>query len=348
MLKLNVVGQVYGTSGYAIHTANVIRELIKLGVDVSLETNPFPGWEFNEFKENIQKNYPYDDTLMIVTPEWLEVKSGDRIKKLCCYGVFEGTKVPPYWVDIAKKDYVYKIIVPSQHTKQAWINGGLSENKLIIIPHGYNPVFKPEGKKKFNDDVFRFLFVGGWRNGPFDRKRVDLLVRAFCAEFKPEEKVELFLKFNMAYQDQNNIVNQLNILNLPEKRPKIALSFDTVPDEGMAEMYRSCQCFINPTMGESFSIPNLEAVACGVPSLATNFGGQTDFLPKEWLIAIDKMIPAPAEPWIYSWAEWAVPDMLDMQRHMRKAFNGELKGNPELTKGLTWENTARKIKELFE
>jgi glycosyltransferase involved in cell wall biosynthesis len=284
---------------------------------------------------------------MITTPEWWDIKRGDRIPQLFGYGVFEGTCIPPKWAEYTNRSYVTKVIVPSTHTKNAFIKGGTKEDKIVVIPHGVNlESFYPKDRPK--NDYYRFLFVGGWAQGENDRKGLEILLRAFCAEFKPEEKVELFLKINSSYQDPQVVINNLESLGLPKDRPRIQVTFDMVDDNRLAEVYRTSDCFVMPTKGEAFCMPCLEAMACGLPVIATDFGGQTDYLPKEGLIKIEKFIPATGEPWIYEWAMWALPSQEHLQQLMRKAFNGELKGHPELAKDYSWKNTANKIVEMMK
>ena len=351
-MKINLCANIFGESGFAVHGRHLARALKEEGIDLGIETYLPPNYmntdEWIEFRENIEKNYAYENTVMISAPEYWEVKAGDKIKNFIPIGIFEGTQVSPNWIRIAEKDFVTKLIVPSEHTKKAfesWQNEKVNK-KLVIIPHGVSlNIFKPIERPK--NEKFRFLFVGGWKTGIYDRKGLDIALKAFCAEFKPEEPVEFFIKFNMAYQDQNTVINNLNALNLPLERPKISLSFDQISEEKLVKVYQESDCFVMPTKGEAFCMPCLEALATGLPVIATDFGGQTDYLPKEGLIKVEKFIPATAEPWIYEWAKWAIPSQSHLQELMRKAFNGELKGNLEITKNYSWNNEAKKIVELL-
>ena len=52
-----------------------------------------------------------------------------------------------------------------------------------------------------------------------------------------------------------------------------------VADSEMARLYACFDLFVLPTAAEGWCLPLQEAMACGVPALATDYGGHTDFFP---------------------------------------------------------------------
>jgi len=56
------------------------------------------------------------------------------------------------------------------------------------------------------------------------------------------------------------------------------LQFEAVSDADLANIYRAFDVFALPTMGEGFGIPILEAMACGVPVVATACSAVTELL----------------------------------------------------------------------
>ena len=55
-------------------------------------------------------------------------------------------------------------------------------------------------------------------------------------------------------------------------------------------MYRACDLFVSPYRGEGFSLPTLEAMACGLPVVVTKGGATDDFIRDDcaWMIPAEK------------------------------------------------------------
>ena len=355
-MKLNIFGNPFGESGYAIHTMNLVKALQQEGLRTGLEILDAPqNWQSTvpvEVKKAIEEDSTYWSTLMISMPESWSLKSGDRCKPLIGFGVFEGDKISTSWK--IHSNGVDEIWVPSEHTKKAFEKGGVFKN-IEVIPHGFDEkIFNPEVKvsKELKDERFNFLFVGGWRDGEKDRKGLDIALRAFCSEFKLEEKVKFTAKLNMAYQSPEVLHENLRKLNLPTptQRPEIQLIMENTSLKNMAVMYASADCLVQPSKAEAFLMPALEATACGTPVIAGDFGGQTDYLNREnLLIETEEMVPATGEPWIYGEAKWAKPSQADLQKKMRFAFeNQDLikkwagEDSKKALETMTWRHTARK------
>jgi glycosyltransferase involved in cell wall biosynthesis len=50
-----------------------------------------------------------------------------------------------------------------------------------------------------------------------------------------------------------------------------------VPDRVLADFYNTFDVFTLPTQGEGFGLPILEAMACGTPTVVTDYSGHVDF-----------------------------------------------------------------------
>ena len=73
-------------------------------------------------------------------------------------------------------------------------------------------------------------------------------------------------------------------------------------------------------MGDAFNIPCLEAMACSLPVITTNYGGQTDFVNNEngWLVDYEyKLVTWDVS---YEGSSWAVPDIGKLRLVMREAY----------------------------
>jgi hypothetical protein len=329
MLKVNVVGDIFQPTGYGIHTLELAKALDDIGIDIGLELNYAPpNWEnlvTNQVRNMVLKDNRNEINIMITYPYQWMLKKSERVKTIG-FGVFEGSKVHSSWSRIANEDFINQIWVPSQHTKDAFITGDVMKT-INIVPHGvdltlFNQDAKPDPNLK--SDKFTFLYVGGWAQGSNDRRAVDVLLRAFTSEFKRDDKVRLLLKLNPSYgQDQRFFTQAIESLNLSKKedRAEIVIIMNLVPYQQLPSVYKTADVFVMPTKAEAFSLTCLESMACGVPVIATNYGGQTEYINTRngWLVN-GEMKRATDMNIFYEEALWMTPYQDLLQKCMRLCF----------------------------
>ena len=91
----------------------------------------------------------------------------------------------------------------------------------------------------------------------------------------------------------------------------------------MGSLYRSVDCFVLPTRGEGWGMPVLEAMACGLPVIATDWSGPADYLHEGvgYPLAVRSLVPARARcPW-YEGFEWAEPDVDHLRFLLREVVD---------------------------
>jgi len=125
-----------------------------------------------------------------------------------------------------------------------------------------------------------------------------------------------------------------------------------VPAHQLGALYRSVDCFVLPSRGEGWGLPILEAMACGLPVIATDWSGQTDFINDEiaYPLAIEGLIPAKARCPYYKGFKWAEPSYENLRALMRRVYEnreearvkGEL-ASAEVLGKWTWRHSAEKI-----
>lgn len=363
--RVNIWAPVLGTTGYACHARGLALALQELGTTIHLEPSDInPDWKqrLPDALHASVLNSEADATIAIQLPPAWNLKKGSHShgrKKFYGFAVFEGSRMPRSWETYFTEDFVTEVWFPSLHSINAFHNSynpDLVTAKPRIIPHGVNTaIYTPEGSKLpgMENPEFKFLFVGGWKDGERDRKGLDIALRAFCAEFTKEEKVQFIVKINTAYGPAQKVITDLESLKLPDKnqRPLIRLIFDNLTEEQMAQLYRSADALVMPSKAEAFCLPIMESLACGTPAIATKYGGQEEYLTaaEGALINIERMEPATGESWIYADTEWARPSQKHLQEIMRSAFDQQ-----ELWKNkkqacvykaslYSWKATAEKV-----
>lgn len=199
----------------------------------------------------------------------------------------------------------------------------------------------------------KFIFVGckGWAHGINDRGGMQFLLKAFCEEFKKENDVELLCKINVAYNHPTwQLPLELQKLGLsPEDCKNIKFIVNNIDYNELPQFYQQGDVFVSPTMGDSFNLPCIEAMSCGLPVITTKFGGQTDYVNEKngWLV--DYELVDITWDISYEGNKWAMPKIEHLRSLMRYAYEHreecKNKGNEALNtaKQLTWEASAKKL-----
>lgn len=260
--------------------------------------------------------------------------------------------LPVEWVrEINEK--VDEVWVHTEFVRDAYVNSGVDSEKVVIIPLGVDPDrFNPQAPlaKLNTDKCFKFLFVGGTIN----RKGVDLLLKAYCAEFTKDDDVCLVIK-DFFYQ--SHFAYLIQVLKGVKGAPEILYHYGNIPFEQLPSLYTACDCYVHPYRGEGFGLPILEAMACGLPVVVTNFGACLDFcnLDNSYLIAA-KVVHWPQkrvdQMETVDYPFWAEPDISELRRLMRHIFENRdeakkkgLRASSEVLGRFTWKKTAEQMRE---
>ncbi len=159
-MKINLVGSIMGITGYDSHCRQLVNHLYHLNPDIKLDVPLQPDWvrHVTDAELNMinKESRVADVTIAVMTPPYWRIAMGDNCKKFVGFCVWEGDKIPDYWVEYLMDGRVDQIWVPSQHTKdaiiktigesctQGYIPGG-DWDKIKIVPHGVDlSLFSPK------------------------------------------------------------------------------------------------------------------------------------------------------------------------------------------------------------
>jgi GT2 family glycosyltransferase len=263
------------------------------------------------------------------------------------WSMLEVTGLPPEWV--AGCNAMDEVWVPASFNVETFRRSGVRA-PIRVMPFGVDVDYlNPDVTSYRPSTRFTFLSVFEWG----ERKAPELLLRAYVDEFKESEDVLLLLSvFNR--DPTIEVRAEIAKLGLPPGPPIAVMVNPEFPDHQMGALYRSADCFVLPTRGEGWGMPVLEAMACGLPAIATAWSGPTDFLNEDvgYPLQTEGLVPAEARCPYYAGFEWAQPDYEHLRHLMREVFTNPdearqkgLAAAAEVTTNWTWQHAARRVRE---
>lgn len=235
------------------------------------------------------------------------------------YTMLEVTGLPKEWVEHCNK--MDEVWVPSLFNLETFRNSGVKV-PIHLMPLGVDTnYFNPLIKKFPVSEDFKFLTVFEWG----ERKAPEDLIKAFNRTFRAKEPVVLLCKANCT-DPSVNVPEIIRSLNLDPEGGRIEFIFNKyLPYYQLGSLYRSADCFVLATRGEGWGMPILEAMACGLPVIATNWSAQTTFMNSynAYPLQVKKLIPAVAKCPYYKGFKWAEPDSDHLSALMRHVFENQ-------------------------
>ncbi len=342
--------QIGAPSGYAVSAREMILQLDAQSVDVHLAYLYGTDWmdtQRDDHRIAAMRQRPKDLSLpqVVYASGDLFCKNSGRYR--IGYTMLEVDGIPHDW--ILQGNALDEIWVPSTFNRETFINSGL-QAPVYVLPLGVNPDFyNPNIRAYRPTQRYTFLSVFEWG----ERKAAEVLLRAYHRAFSRQDDVLLLLKI-INTDPGVDVYRQIAELGLPDNGPPVTLLYNQeLPVHQMGSVYRSADCFVLPTRGEGWGMPVIEAMACGLPVIATDWSAHRDFMTEDvaYPLQVAQLIPAKAKCPYYEGFRWADPDedhLIHLMRYVvEHQDEAKVKGALASKKVLgawTWRHAAQQIK----
>lgn len=354
------IGPVFDSSGYAQAARGNIIAMIRAGIDLTISPVSFEqqyanlGSDAQTIQSYVDRKGYWDTNLIHLTPEnWPRCIQSNKYN--IGYTAWETSKLPSSWVPLI--NMVNEVWVPSKFNEEVFRSSGITI-PIRVVPH---PIATPKivTITTPSDDNYKFYSIFQWT----ERKNPIGLLTAYLTEFRSDEPVVLYLKtYHMGWTDKQQNIVKTYVRELKEKLglasyPKIQFIGNLLSDDDIARLHQIGDCLVLPHRGEGFGLVPATAMSYGKPVIATNWGGNLEFMNKDNSYLVDgELTTVEGMPWSKydSSQQWIEPNLGQLKNLMRfvylnqdKAKEKALLGQQNIKYILSYESIGLLIKGLM-
>ncbi|MEY2460566.1 MAG: hypothetical protein QOG30_2396, partial [Acidimicrobiaceae bacterium] len=237
--------------------------------------------------------------------------------------MFETDGLPDEWRD--QCNTMDEVWVPSEHNLRSFAKAGVTVSKLHKVPETFDTeLFDPDVAPMAIEglDGFVFLSMFSW----IPRKGWDVLLRAWFEEFGAQDDVTLVLKTDTDHAQGTDTRHEVDafvrgqLQRNPKKGPRIVVLDKPIDSTDLPRLYRASDAFVLATRGEGWGRPLMEAMAMGLPTIATRWSGNLEFMTDDnsYLVGYD-LVDTPPNDWHHG-QRWAQPSLRELRRALRRVY----------------------------
>ena len=242
--------------------------------------------------------------------------------------MFETDRAPERWVTpLLDRDELW---VPSRFNVETFARSGIPEERMRILGgtmdfDGFTSgevepwdLGAPEGSFVFLTN-FDFSERKGWKQ----------LIQGWARAFGPSDDVCLVLKTGSFYVEDGDLQGRIDhflryeLGVSPDRLAPIKLMWDRLPVTAMPRLYAGADAYVLPSRGEGWGRPYMEALAMGLPTIASRWSGNLEFMDDatSWLVD-GEVVPVPEDAEVfnrlYKGHGWFEADVDELAAAMRE------------------------------
>ena len=267
-MKLRLLGQRTNLGGGILfsHLVDALRNVYfpeNIVEEVDLFDDP-------QVERAVRSATAQDINIWIWPDDRVELLKGTQI----VWAMFESDRLPRHYLRSLNADFDL-VWVPSSWGRDVLITNGVAAERIDIVPLGVdaNAFHTYLRRSTERSSLFRFLAVGKFEK----RKGYYELLQAFTEAFGNSAAVELVIKADY-FLDLENKRTAFSEMVATFGISNVRLMEGNWSREQLFGLYSCCDAFVFPSRSEAWGLPAIEAVASGLPIIATFYSGHTEFL----------------------------------------------------------------------
>lgn len=215
--------------------------------------------------------------------------------------MFETDRIPENWSNLLEG--FQEVWVPCRHNYEIFAAGGIAESKLRVIGETLDfDRFRPGLAREpsaLGAPAGHFTFLSNFDFS--ERKGWRQLLLAWAQAFHPNDPVCLVLKTrSVAHHDgrfvRERIADFLRRSGGRRSTAPVRVIARMLPAVEVPGVYAAADAYVSASRGEAWGRPYMEAMAMGLPTIGTRWGGNLEFMSdaNSWLVD-GRLVPVPDE-----------------------------------------------------
>ncbi len=209
-----------------------------------------------------------------------------------------------------------EIWTPSQFSKDSLLR--LLRKPIEVVPH-----YLPRQQRRLRDHSrpFTVLAMADSRSS-LSRKNPAGAVHAFVDAFGQSSDARLILKLSGRDAEIEAFTAGLGDVL---QQPNIEIMTGHLDDAALSAVYERADALISLHRAEGFGLPMLEALARGIPVVATGWSGNVDFTnASNSLLVPYRLVTVDDPAAIYQGSQWAEPDIAAAATSLRRLADDDV------------------------
>lgn len=264
-------------------------------------------------------------TLMDV---WVLTQPLFKNLRMACWVPVDHEPVPPNVANFFKRTGA-TVIAMSRYGQAALHDAGV---EALYVPHGidadlFKPIPQAEARRTTGSvpmDAFVVGMVANNKGNALPRKAFPEVFEAFGRFHRKHPDAFLYLHTSMEEESGLNLWELAKVMGIPREAIACTPPFELymgIDAWKMPWVYSQFDVLINPSLGEGFGIPIIEAQACGVPVIVNDHSAMPELLGAGDIVSGKRLYDPSQGAWFQT------PDVDLLEQALENAYRYRGGGN---------------------